>query len=168
MKKVTTLILLAFCIFTQVYSQDYRQAVGIRLGASGGITYRRMLANDLGGEIMLNAQNQGTVITLLVEKHRPALLFDKYNLEFFYGAGTHFGIADRYKYDDDHSDPEEPYRKHSSVPQLGFDGYASLEYTLQRYPVVINLDCKPYLEFFDDHFLGLHLPVIAIGAKYVF
>jgi hypothetical protein len=32
----------------------------------------------------------------------------------------------------------------------------------------VNLDCKPYFEFFDDHFLGLHLPVIAIGAKYIF
>ena len=166
MKKFFLSLILFTCLLSQAFSQDYIQAVGIRLGASGGLTYRRMVGMDLAGEVMLTSQNHGTMLTLLIEKHKPALLFDDLNLDFFYGAGAHVGIADRY-YFDDYDEPQYG-RGRYSVPQLGIDAYASFEYTLPRYPIVVNLDCKPYLEFFDDHFLGLHLPVMAIGAKYIF
>ncbi|NVO18972.1 MAG: hypothetical protein HXX13_04695 [Bacteroidetes bacterium] len=169
MKKITGLCFILFIFITHGYSQNYKQAAGLRLGAAGGITYRRMLGTQLAGEVMLNSQNRGTVLTLLVEKHRPALLFDKFVTEFYYGAGAHVGIADHSKRSDpDFPDPEWNSTYHGTVPQMGIDGYASFEYSLARYPVVINLDCKPFIEFFDDHFLGMHLPVIAVGAKYVF
>jgi len=163
MKKNALLILVMIGFFTNAYAQDYLQAAGIRMGASGGLTYRRMIGMDLAGEVMLNSQNHGTVLTLLIEKHRPALLFDDLNLDFFYGAGAHVGVADRYYFED------YDYRGgRYSVPQLGLDAYLSFEYTLPRYPVVVNLDCKPYFEFFDNRLFGLHAPVMAVGAKYIF
>jgi hypothetical protein len=166
-KKTFTLCSLALCMFSLAQGQDYRQAVGLRLGASGGITYRRVISSNLSAELMLVSQNHGTSLVLLVEKHRPALLFDDLNLDFIYGAGVHLGAAD-HRYVDSYYEPNDQFSERYSIPQLGLDGYASFEYTLPRYPVILNLDCKPYIEFFDDHFLGLHLPVIALGAKYIF
>jgi hypothetical protein len=167
-KKHLTLSLLALTLSIALFSQDYRQAIGVRLGASSGFTYRKILASDLAAELMLNSQNHGSVLTFLVEKHKPATLFDDINLDFFYGAGIHVGLADRYYNDDDYINKEDIHSPHLTLPQLGLDAYFSFEYTMPKYPVVLNIDCKPYLEFFDNHYLGMHLPVIAIGAKYIF
>jgi hypothetical protein len=118
---------------------------------------------------MLNSQNHGTVLTMLIEKHRPALAFNNINLDFYYGAGAHVGFARLGNYnEDDYSGHNNRKSRVGTFPQLGVDGYASFEYMLPRYPVSVNLDCKPYFELFDDSLIRFHLPVLAVGAKYVF
>jgi hypothetical protein len=32
----------------------------------------------------------------------------------------------------------------------------------------LSLETKPYFEFFDEHIFGLHVFVIAFGARYTF
>jgi len=167
MKNAFTLFIIALLVTTGAKSQNYQQAAGFRMGAAGGITYRRMFTSDMSGELMLLSQNHGSVIVFLVEKQKPALLFDDLNLNFIYGAGAHIGAANRdyrhnYAFENEYN-----YRGYNTV-QLGVDGFASFEYLLPRYPVALSLECKPYFEFFDDGFLGLHLPVIAFGARYTF
>jgi hypothetical protein len=166
-KRITTILLLTLLATIQTYSQDYIQAAGFRLGAASGLTYRRFLATDISGELMLLTQNHGKVLAFVIQKHKPALLFDDLNLNFIYGVGAHIGYADRFRYHDDPFDYGYNHRRYNSM-QLGIDGFASFEYRLPFYPVVVSLECKPYFEVFDDRLIGIHMPVIAFGARYTF
>lgn len=166
-KKSFTLFIIALLVATGAIGQNYRQAAGIRLGAAGGITYRRLFGADVAGELMLVGQNHGTSLVFLFEKQKPAILFDDLNLNFIYGAGAHIGGANdqcnnHYLYDYSYN-----YNGYNTL-QLGIDGFASFEYQLPRYPISMSLECKPYFEFFDNHNLGIHLFVIAFGARYTF
>jgi hypothetical protein len=166
-KKPFTFFILAFIAATGAICQNYQQAAGLRLGASGGITYRRMLGSDVAGEVMLLGQNHGTSLVFLFEKQKPAVLFDDLNMNFIYGAGAHIGGAsDDYYYNDPHGNNY--YHMGYNTLQLGIDGFVSFEYLVPRYPVALSLETKPYFEFFDDHNFGLHLFVIAFGARYTF
>jgi hypothetical protein len=167
MKKTFTILILFLLPVIAALSQNYEQAAGLRLGSAGGITYRRMLGSNLAGEAMLLGQNNGTAAVFLFEKQKPAVLFDDLNLTFIYGIGAHIGAANNNDNCNDYYDRNSHYRGYNTL-QLGFDGFASFEYLIPRYPVALSLECKPYFEFFDDHWLGLHIPVIAIGARYTF
>jgi hypothetical protein len=167
-KKNILLFLSFIFILLESHGQNYQQAAGIRLGSTSGFTYRKMITREFAGEVMLLNQNGGSALTLLFEKQKPALLFDDLNVDFIYGLGAHIGYASGRDDDDDDDFGDENDDSHWSRPQLGFDAYASFEYPLKRYPVTVSLDCKPYFDFFDDNFLGLHLPVISIGARYTF
>ena len=166
MKRTITILIVALLVAAGARCQNYEQAAGLRMGAAGGITYRRLFAPDLSGELMLVSQNHGTALVFLVEKQKPAVLFDDLNLNFIYGAGAHIGGASDYSHTGDFYDYNNNYSGYNKL-QLGFDGFASFEYLMPRYPIALSLECKPYFEFFDDHFLGLHLPVIAFGARYI-
>jgi hypothetical protein len=166
-KKSFTIFIISLLASTGAMCQNYEQTAGLRMGAAGGITYRRILTPELSGELMMVSQNHGSAIVLLLEKHKPAVLFDDLNLNFIYGAGAHIGAANKYYLNSDHYNINNNYRGYNTL-QLGFDGFASFEYLMPQYPVAVSLECKPYFEFFDNHFLGLHLPVIAFGARYVF
>ncbi len=167
MKRTFTLVLIALLLASDIYSQSYRQAAGLRLGAAGGFTYRRQFDASIAGEVMLLSQNRGTVVAFLVEKQKPAILFDDLNMNFIYGAGAHIGGAST---GGNHNDPyDSHYYNHGyNTMQLGFDGFASFEYMVPRYPIALSLEAKPYFEFFDDHSLGLHLFQFAFGVRYTF
>jgi len=166
-KRLFTLIIIVFVATLQAFSQDYRQAAGLRLGAAGGITYRRLFDRDMGGEVMLVSQNHGTALTFLFERQRPAVLFDDLNLNFIYGVGAHIGGANMNRNHDEFYPYDRTYPRYNTL-QLGFDGFASFEYVVPRYPISVSLEAKPYFEFFDDRSLGIHLFVVAFGARYLF
>jgi hypothetical protein len=166
-KRIFTLIMIAMLAAGEAYSQNYQQAAGLRLGAAGGITYRRYFDHNFGGEVMLVSQNHGTSLAFLIEKQRPAVLFDDLNMNFIWGAGAHIGGASS---DCHHDDPynSDYYHTGYNSMQLGVDGFVSFEYLIPRYPIALSLEGKPYFEFFDDHNFGIHLFVIAFGARYTF
>jgi hypothetical protein len=150
-----------------VTAQNYIQSAGLRMGAAGGISYRRTLGSGASAEAMIASQNHGTVLILLFEKQKPALLFDDLNLNFIYGGGIHAGGASRHDHDRDYIDHGYPFPNYTTL-QLGVDGFAAFEYILPKYPVALSVECKPYFELFDDQWLSIHLPVIAFGARYTF
>lgn len=166
MKRSFTLIIIALFAAGEAFSQNYQQAAGLRLGAAGGITYRRLFDTSIAGEAMLLSQNHGTVLAFLIEKQRPAVLFDDLNMNFIYGAGAHIGGAS------DNCNTNDPYDYNHyhgyNTMQLGIDGFVSFEYLVPRYPIALSLEAKPYFEFFDSHEFGIHLFVIAFGARYTF
>jgi len=165
-KKTFTILIITLSAVFSSFGQNYEQAAGIRLGAAGGISYRRLLGADAAGEIMLLSQNHGSVVVLLFEKQKPAILFDDLHLTFIYGVGAHFGVTNTHR-QYNNADVYDQYPVYNT-PQLGFDGFASFEYMMPRYPVALSLECKPYFEFFDSGWLGLHIPVVAFGARYTF
>lgn len=167
MKKTFTIIILVLLATIESFSQNYQQAAGFRLGGAGGITYRRVFGANVAAEVMLVGQNHGTAFVFLFEKQKPAVLFDDLNMNFFYGAGAHIGVSN---YSNDYYEPYNYnyyYSGYHSM-QLGIDGYASFEYLIPRYPIALSLECKPYFEFTAHQSFGIHLFVIAFGARYTF
>ena len=167
MKRTFTIFIITLLAAAGAIGQNYQQAAGLRLGASGGIAYRRLFSANSGGEIMLLGQNHGTSVVFLFEKQKPAVLFDDLNLNFIYGAGAHIGGASHYNDCNDPYDHGYHYSGYNTL-QLGFDGFVSFEYLIPHYPIALSLETKPYFEFFDDHNFGIHLFVIAFGARYTF
>ncbi len=167
MKKTFTFLILILLAAVGAICQNYKQAAGFRLGGSGGIAYRRLFDANVAGEVMLLGQNHGTSVVFLFEKQKPALLFNDLNMNFIYGAGAHIGGAST-DYDHHDSHNNDHYHSGYNTLQLGFDAFASFEYLIPRYPIALSLETKPYFEFFDDHNFGLHLFIIALGARYTF
>gem|GEM_PF-628501 len=168
-KTYSFLIILLIMAFQGLTAQEFAHAVGFRAGASSGIAYRQMLSSDVSAEWMLVSQRQATVLVFLLEKHVPAVLFDNIPMTFIYGGGLHAGLghSNRTYFYDQYTD--NTYTKGSLSPfRLGLDGFAALEYQFQPFPVSVSLECKPYFEFFDNRFPGLHLPSVAVGARYTF
>jgi len=166
-KKTFTIFILAVLATLETYSQNYQQAAGLRLGGAGGITYRRVFGANVAAEVMLVGQNHGTAFVFLFEKQKPAVLFDDLDMNFFYGVGAHIGVSN---YSNDYYEPYNYnyyYSGYHSM-QLGIDGYASFEYLIPRYPIALSLECKPYFEFTAHQSFGIHLFVIAFGARYTF
>lgn len=149
------------------FGQDYERAAGLRLGAAPGITYRQMLGTNFSAEVMLLRQNHGSVAVLLFGKHRPVLLFDEINMNLVYGAGAHIGMGFENRWNYDPYEPEYHNVRNNRL-RLGVDAYVSLEYKMDDLPLLFSLDCKPYLELFDNQYSGIHLPVLAVGARYTF
>lgn len=167
MKKSITIFIITLLAAAGAMSQNYQQAAGLRLGASGGITYRRLFSANAAGEVMLLGQNHGTSVVFLFEKQKPAILFDDLNVNFIYGGGAHIGWANQNYNCNDPYDHNYYYSGYNTL-QLGFDGFASFEYLIPRYPIALSLETKPYFEFFDNHNFGIHFFVIAFGARYTF
>lgn len=167
MKKTFTILIFIILAVAGSMAQNYKQAAGLRLGGAGGITYRRIFSSDIAAEVMLLGQNNGTSLVFLFEKQKPAVLFDDLNMNFIYGAGAHIGGASDVRNNNDPNNYDS-YRHGDNTMQLGFDGFASFEYLVPRYPIALSLEAKPYFEFFDSHNFGIHLFVVAFGARYTF
>ena len=133
MKRTLPILILTLFLTTEAFSQNYQQSAGLRLGSAGGITYRRQFDTFLAGEVMLLSQNHGTVFVFLIEKQRPAVLFDDLNMTFIYGAGAHIGAASNNYCNTDPYDYNHYYGYNKM--QLGIDGFVSFEYQVPRYPI---------------------------------
>jgi hypothetical protein len=168
-KNIYILILATALISLEAKSQSYTDAVGLRMGACGGLTYRKIIDNELVGELQLSGYHHSMILTFLVEKRRPMLIHDHIPLTLFIGAGVHAGAGRAY-YNDyrSYNGHYDHYDNYSFSPKAGIDGFAALEYELDRYPVAVSLECKPYLEFFDYGFPGLHIPALAFALRYIF
>lgn len=146
MKKI---IALAACIMIfagTAFSQNYKHAVGLRVGSGVGITYKQNLGKGaFEGIAWLNfGRNGGFNVTGLYE-WRTKVINPDFNL--YYGVGGHIGV-------------------YSKDFAFGIDGIVGLEYKIPGAPIALSIDYKPALNFipsvhFDYYNLGL-------GVKFTF
>lgn len=134
MKHLLTLCLcLALCFGSELQAQEgYKDAIGLRAGNLGGISYKRFLnyPSAIEGILGFNYQN-GRLYTLtgLYEYH----VFINYDLNLFIGAGLTLGAnADEFRL-------------------LG-EAIAGIEYTLPDFPLSFSLDFKPSFHVFKSTF----------------
>ena len=128
-------------------AQNYKNEIGLRLGGSGGLTYRYHLNEGNAIEGMLNSYwYSGISITGLYEWTKPVINNDFY---LYYGAGIHLGA----------------FRKSFA---LGIDGIVGLEYQIPNVPIALSLDYKPGIYFLpiDDWWVGLY--DVAFSVKFTF
>jgi hypothetical protein len=167
-KLLLSVLLIAFLIPYQAFSQNYRQA-GIRTGYRGGIFFQ-MTSNagntETGYNAMLGFNNNGIQITGLriiyeysISKISPDLFF-----AWGYGAHTGFIVTDNISYfGERYNFPDKRF-----CPILGVDGWAAAEYRFRDIPMIISLNLKPYVELTIPAFVKIMPIDLGISVSYVF
>ena len=131
MKKLLIIIILVAAAATAGYSQDYRTAIGLRLGyPANGLTVKHFLNEKNAVEGILATSYNGFVATALYENehwtgHYPGL-------NWFWGFGGHIGFWD-----------STPYFDNIGGPVIGVDFILGLEYTFDEVPINLSLDLVP-------------------------
>lgn len=157
-KYVLVGIISFFSLFS--YSQSYDNAIGIRAGFSNGVTFKHMLGDSKGFELLLDTRWKGFNFTALYEVHKQA--FDVEGLNWYYGFGAHVGSYRAYKnhpyFVDNNSSLDnngnEIYRNYIVI---GIDGIIGIEYNFEEVPINVSLDYKPafnltgYTGFWGDN-----------------
>jgi hypothetical protein len=152
LKKLLIGIAFMYLITTSLEAQNYKTAIGGRIGFFNGFTIKHFIQNDKALEGLLSFRWNGFVITGLYEYQKP--LKGVNNLDWFVGIGGHAGFWDggHYYWRD----------KRDSYSVIGMDLIGGLEYTFDEVPINIGLDWKPAFNFIgDDHvwFDGLALSI---------
>ena len=134
-------ILLA--ITTTISAQNYRTAIGGRVGFFNGISVKHFLDRNNAVEGIMSFRWDGVIITGLYEWQNP--LPNARGFEYYLGVGGHIGVFDDYKW------PKKEYRDGDSSTIVGFDLVLGLEYTFSQAPFTIGLDYKPAFNFIGDN-----------------
>lgn len=120
----------AFCMA----QNDYKNAVGVRVGPSGGMTYKTTFRNNKSVEVLLTTRWGALMGTGLFQLSQDVFSIDRLN--FYYGLGGHVGLWNGEKDQAwfDHDDTE---------LMIGLDGIIGIGYTFEKIPFEISLDWKP-------------------------
>ena len=149
-----------------VSAQEYNGAIGLRVGISSGITYRKFLDHEIGIETILSFRRGGMQVSLLREKFVPTLIEFSDNLILGFGFGGHVGFmyTDYQKFMfEDYYYPDKQF-----LPLIGFDGYFGIEYVFRKFPLAISLDCKPFFEINIKGMVQLNPFDVGLAVKYWF
>ena len=164
------LVLILFMIMNVgVNSQEYRDAVSLRLGLSSGITYQHLIDDFRGYKGMLSYREGGLQVTALLESYRPLYLKSTDKMFYYTGMGAHIGFTrypPKFRYNIN------PFRYYSGegrfAPVIGLDAIIGLEYRLDRAPLEFSLDVKPFFELFGQTIFRLSLFDFGLSIKFTF
>lgn len=166
--KHTFLFSFLICLAMTVFSQEEKNAIGIRGGLSSGFEYRVFTDAQNSYKLLLSYRMNGLQLTGMKEFHELDVFDIGEKLSFVYGLGAHLGFEswDRfYNYD---YYPYARFRERKSGLIAGLDGLAALEYTIPELPIVAGIEVKPYFNLFGENFLQLRPFDFAFTLKYVF
>jgi hypothetical protein len=160
------LLISAFAILScYAFSQDFRQAVGIRAGYTGGIEYR-IYADELNSyKFLLGSRDRGLIAHAMKEWHRRDLFTFTDQLTFVYGAGLHVGYE---RWDQQYYNYNTSYYVTRTAFIAGLDGLAGLEYMFISVPLSVGFEVKPYFDFFGREMFDIELFDFALTLKYHF
>ncbi len=160
------LLISAFTILTcHAFSQDFRQAVGIRAGFTGGVEYR-IYTDELNSyKFLLGSRDRGLIAHAMKEWHRLDLFTFTDQLNFVYGAGLHVGYE---RWDQQYYNYNTSYYVTRTAFIAGLDGLAGLEYMFLEVPLSVGFEVKPYFDFFGREMFDFELFDFALTVKYHF
>jgi len=146
------------------YSQEFKHAVGIRAGYTGGVEYR-IYSDDLNSyKFLLGVRNDGALIHVIKEWHRFDMFTFTDKLTFVYGAGVHMGYE---RWNQQYYNYNRSYVTRAAFI-AGIDGLAGLEYMFREVPISLGLEVKPYFDLFGREFFDVELFDFAFTIKYHF
>jgi hypothetical protein len=131
-----------------VSAQNYKKAIGVRLGFGAGITFKNMFSSKAALELIAAYQynEKGYTFTGLYEAHNYRILGASH-LALIYGGGLHFGYYDGgyYKnrggiYYEDHT------------PNVGLDAILGIDYFEPGSSINWGVDVKPMFDFVNPGF----------------
>ncbi len=141
-------LLLSIGITTYCFAQnDYKNAIGVRVGPSNGMTYKTTFRNNKSAEFLLTTRWGALVGTGLFEINQDVFSINSFN--FYYGVGGHVGLWNGEKDDN-------WFKRQDTEMMAGLDGIIGVGYTFEKIPFEISLDWKPvfniaaYTDFWVD------------------
>jgi len=161
------LLLVFIVIFTGffAFSQEFKQAVGIRMGYTSGIEYR-VFTNELNSyKFLVGSRERGFLAHALKEWHRYDMFTFTDQLTFIYGAGVHAGYE---RWDRQHFNVNSSYYVTHTAFIAGLDGFAGIEYLFHEFPISVGFEVKPYFDLFGREMFDFQLFDFALTAKYNF
>jgi hypothetical protein len=147
------------------FSQEFKQAVGIRIGYTGGIEYR-VYTDELNSyRFLLGSRERGLIAHAIKEWHRYELFTFTNQLAFIYGAGVHMGYE---RWDQQYYNYNYSYYVTRTAFIAGLDGLAGLEYFFLKVPISLGFEVKPYFDLFGREIFDFQLFDFALTVKYNF
>ena len=127
---------------------DYKNAVGIRMGGTSGLTYKHRFNNGNAFEAIVSSWPYTVGLTGLFEKYKAT---DVAGLNCYFGGGAHANIGGPYVYRrayyyDYYDGRRYSYMYVSDGRAIGIDGILGLEYKFRPIPLAISADIKPFTE----------------------
>ncbi len=152
----TSIFFVLYIFFSNsLNAQDYKSAIGLRLGVYNGISFKTNLSEtsavELFGTANFGSGYRWITATGLYEFTQP--IKDVEGLRWFAGGGL---SVFNYSYD---------FVGVDGFTTFGITGIAGLEYTLKEAPINFSIDWSPTFLFKSDYgFIGRYF---ALSARYV-
>jgi hypothetical protein len=159
-------IIILLSLSTTAFSQYYVKEIGVRGGYTAGITFRVNLDEDLSYEGQVGYRDQGTVLSIIRQKHQEVAMDRLGNWEFLYGFGAHAGFyfTDSYRI----LFRQIYFGRDVFTPVIGFNGYLGIEYKMVDAPVSFGFCYQPFMEISLKQLFGINLWDFGINVKYRF
>jgi hypothetical protein len=168
-KMKQALILLMLTITLASFGQDRRNAVGLRGGATWGITYDYIHNESSGFMGMVSFREKGMQVTGLLKFYRPA--FERLTDRFwwYFGVGAHVGYhkwEEFYYYYYSHYYYYREVTKYA--PVMGLDGLIGIEFRMDILPITVGIEYMPYFELLGKDYFKMHFFDFGFALKYTF
>ncbi len=160
-KFIFTLAIVGACVFT-AQAQDYKSAIGLRLGYPTSISFKHFLTEKNAVEVFVGFRHYPFVnyfaIGGLYQVHTPINGVE--GLRWYYGGGAsvYFSTYDNNVYLD----------KNYSNFNVGIMGNLGLDYKFTDAPVNVSLDWVPTFVIGDSYYGGFGAGYGALSVRYTF
>ncbi len=142
---ITILCTLLFLSFNSATAQEYRHAIGLKVGNVIQPSYKLFVSESFAFELVAGyhfGESRDRSVALFGEKHN---YFNADGLSWYYGAGLGYGnIADK--------------------DRVGVYGIVGLEYVIKSLPLTVGIDTTPAINVGGG--LALSVPV-TVAVRYV-
>ena len=151
-------------------AQYYQNGLGLRLGKTSAISYKRFLTREQALEFWASGRDDGFQLTTLYEWHKPTNLNISDNFYFYYGVGAHLGYVkdqsvQRVLFPDTGVILES---SNESLFTMGVNTIIGLEFRWVAVPMTIGLDIKPFFEFIGMRETEFTFWDVGVNFKYIF
>jgi hypothetical protein len=161
MKKLFFTLALIFVAVFAAQSQQYKSAIGLRLGFPASISYKQFLNEKNAFEIYAGYRRWSSLISYmnagaLYQVHAPISSVE--GLQWYFGGGASALI---WNYDDFYGDEFGNFN-------LGISGCIGLDYKFTNAPVNVSVDWVPTFVIGDAFYNGFRGDAGALSVRYVF
>ncbi len=143
---ILTIVLLVNSLYQPICAQSYKTGLGLRFGGlTSGLTLKYFTKPTTALEGIVSLGRESILVTGLYEKHTS--LSGAGSTKLFYGLGGHLGFfqdGGRYYYNNN--------RVYTATTVIGLDGILGLDFKLNKAPINISMDIKPFVDFFGGNY----------------
>ena len=138
MRKLLPIIILLFCCL-QIFSQDKKDGLGIRLGIVQGVSFQHKISQAVSFEGVLAMYRYDPATFAFVQYHIPDFLNSK-KVSLMFGLGFHILFVEGYKNTDWFPAYQDQQEWHIVA---GVDAQLGLNYYFSEFPLNLCLEFRP-------------------------
>ena len=149
-----------------MFSQDFEKSIGATMGASRSLYFEVQKDPLTSHRFMLQNRDNGYTFTALKIFRRYDIAQLPEFISLYYGYGVHGGFVTWERTINENSANEEDLPFIS--PVFGFDGIVGLSYAIEKTPLSITCDAKPFFEFGGPRIFRVAPIYFSVGANLTF